>query len=250
MTEKAETDDRSAMFWLLKGMRGMFSLPALILLTSYVGFSAFALESGFTRGEAVAMTLGIWALPAQMILIGTMVGNAPIAASFLAVSLSSIRMMPMVASIMPEMRTRKTPVLLLLLVSHFIAITAWVFATTRLRNVPRRHRVTFFAGFGVTLTSTASLVVALSYGVVSQFPPMIAGALFMLTPVYFISSIWATAAHPVVRLAFVFGVVLGPAFASIAPQFDVLYAGIGGGTVAYFIDRYRRKRKPSGGAMQ
>lgn len=229
--------------WFLAGMRGVLSLPALILMTSYVGFSAFALESGLTRGEAVAMTLGIWALPAQMILIGSMLGGANIAASFLAVTLSSIRMMPMVASIVPEMRTPKTPVWMLLFLSHFIAITSWVFASTHLREVPRQHRVVFFAGFGVTLTLTNALIVSVSYGIVSQFPPIVAGALFMLTPVYFISSIWASAKQPVVKLAFVVGVVLGPLLAIVVPKFDVLLAGIVGGTAAYLVDRHRRRRR-------
>jgi predicted branched-subunit amino acid permease len=229
--------------WFLRGMRGIASLPALILMTSYVGFSAFALEAGLSRSEAVAMTLGIWALPAQMILIGTMLGGANIAASFLAVTLSSIRMMPMVASIVPEMRTPKTPVWILLVLSHFIAITSWVFASTHLRDVPRQYRVVFFAGFGMTLTFTNAAIVGISYGVVSQFPPLVAGALFMLTPVYFISSIWASATQPVVKLAFLVGIVLGPLLALVSPEFDVIIAGVGGGTAAYLVDRYRRHRQ-------
>jgi predicted permease len=147
-----------------------------------------------------------------------------------------------VASIMPEMRTKKTPLPILLFLSHFIAITSWVFASRRLRDVPRPHRVAFFAGFGMTLTLTNTAIVGISYGVVSQFPPVIAGALFMLTPVYFVASIWASAAQPVVRLAFVIGLVAGPTLALVAPGFDVLIAGIGGGTVAYLIDRRRRGR--------
>ncbi|MGF9561947.1 AzlC family ABC transporter permease [Neorhizobium sp. JUb45] len=239
---------RGNLGWFFTGMRGIISLPAFILMTSYVGFSAFALESGMTRGEAVAMTLGIWALPAQMILVGSMLGNAHIAASFLAVTLSSIRMMPMVASIMPEMRTKKTPLPMLLFVSHFIAITSWVFASRHLRDVPRDFRVAYFAGFGMTLTLTNTLIVGVSYGVVSQFPPVVAGALFMLTPVYFIASIWASAVQPVVKIAFVIGIVAGPTLALVVPGFDVLVAGIGGGTVAYLIDRYRR-RKAGGGRV-
>ncbi len=238
-----DSDDRSALSWFLTGMRGMLSLPALILMTSIVGFSAFALESGLTRAEAVFMSFAIWALPAQVILVGTMASGANIAACFLAVTLSSIRMMPMVASVVPEMRTKRTPTWLLLILSHFVAITAWVFAITTLRNVPRQHRAVYFAGFGVTLTTSGTLVVAIFYGIAASFPPLIAGVLFFLTPVYFNASIWASAGQPVVKLAFVMGVILGPLLALVTPEFDVLYAGIGGGTVAYLIDRWRRKRR-------
>lgn len=238
-----QRDEPGNLKWFLTGMRGVISLPAIILMTSYVGFAAFALQAGLTRSEAVIMTLGVWALPSQMILVGSMLGGANIVASFLAVTLSAIRMMPMVASIVPEMRTQKTPVWLLLFLSHFIAITSWVFATTHLRDVPRRHRVAFFAGFGLTLTCSNAAIVGISYGIVSQFPPVVAGALFMLTPVYFISSIWASSRQFVVKLAFIIGIVAGPLMALVAPQFDVLIAGLGGGTVAYVIDRYRRQRQ-------
>src|SRR5690606_27274148 len=122
----------------------------------------------------------------------------------------------------------------------------WVFAMQRLKDVPREHRATFFAGFGMTLTLTNTLIVAVCYGVVEGFPPLVSGALFMLTPVYFLASIWATARQVVVRLAFVIGVVAGPLMALVAPGFDVLYAGIGGGTVAYLVDRYWiRGRRPA-----
>ncbi|MEH6691029.1 MAG: AzlC family ABC transporter permease [Pseudorhizobium pelagicum] len=246
------SDMRPAIFWFLSGMRGITSLPAVILMTSFVGFSAFAFESGISRGEAIFMTISIWALPAKMILVGMMASGAHIAACFLAVTLSSIRMMPMVASIVPEMRNEKTPTWLLLLLSHFVAITAWVFAIQRLKDVPREYRTTFFAGFGITLTLTNTLIVAVCYGVVEAFPPVVSGALFMLTPVYFLASIWATARHTVVRLAFVIGVVGGPLMALVAPGFDVLYAGIGGGTLAYAVDRFwiRPRRAAREGAIR
>ncbi|QCI97903.1 AzlC family ABC transporter permease [Agrobacterium larrymoorei] len=245
MSAYGDTD--SLLLWFARGMRGIFSLPALILMTSFVGFSAFALESGVTRGEAVFMTLTIWALPAKMILIGSMVSGAGLAACFLAVTLSSIRMMPMVASIIPEMRTARTPTWLLLFLSHFVAITAWVYATQNLSKVPREARLAWFAGFGMTLTLVNAAIVAICYGVVAAFPPLVAGVLFFLTPVYFISSIWASARHSVVKVAFVIGVIGGPLFAVIEPEFDILYAGIGGGTLAYLIDRFwlRRRIEPT-----
>ncbi|MDO1585134.1 AzlC family ABC transporter permease [Rhizobium oryzicola] len=224
--------------WFLKGVLSITTLPALILMTSFVGFSAFALESGITRSQAVFMTLSVWALPAKMILIGTMAGGAPIAASFVAVTLSSIRMMPMVASIMPDMRTEKSPTWLLLFLSHFVAITSWVFAMQRLGDVPRERRLAYFGGFSITLTLVNAVIVGVCYGIVAQFPPMVAGALFMLTPVYFFASIWASARHSVVKVAFVVGVVAGPAIAMVEPKFDVLYAGLGGGTLAYLFDRF------------
>lgn len=237
------SDQPSSLHWFLAGARGIFSLPAFILMTSFVGFSAFALESGVSRGEAMFMTAAIWALPAKMILIGMMASGANVLAVFLAVTLSSIRMMPMVASLVPELRGSRTPTWLLLVLSHFVAITAWVFAMGSLKDIPREARVSYFAGFGLTLVAVNTVLVGLSYGIVSTFPPAVAGILFFLTPVYFVGSIWASARHSVVKIAFVIGVVSGPLLAVVTPGFDILIAGIGGGTLAYLIDRFVVRRR-------
>ncbi|MDI6836386.1 MAG: AzlC family ABC transporter permease, partial [Rhizobiaceae bacterium] len=127
----------------------------------FVGFAAFALEAGISRGAAMFMTLMVWALPAKMILTGMLPSGAHILAIIVAVSLSSIRMMPMVASLVPEIRTPRTPVWLLLFLSHFIAITAWVFTTQHIGAVPREHRTVYFAGFAITLTLTNTLLVGI-----------------------------------------------------------------------------------------
>ena len=234
----ARDDDRRSVYWLLAGARGITSLPALILMTSFIGFSAFAVESGIPRAEAVFMTVTIWALPAKMILIGMIGGGANLFAAFLAVSLSSIRMMPMVASLVPELRTARTPVWVLLFLSHFVAITAWVYTTQTIQSVPRQHRITYFAGFGITLTLVNTVLVGVCYGLVASFPPLVAGTLYFLTPVYFVMSIWASARHSVVRVAFVIGIVGGPLFALLTPGLDILLSGVGGGTLAYLIDRF------------
>lgn len=231
-------DPQSSRHWFLVGALGIFSIPALILMTSFVGFAAFALEAGLTRSEAMFMTLMVWALPAKMILTGMLASGAHLLAITLAVTLSSIRMMPMVASLVPDIRSPRTPVWLLLFLSHFVAITAWVFTTQRIGTIPREGRVAYFAGFGITLTLVNTLLVGVCYGLVATFPPAVAGVLFFVTPVYFISSIWATSRLTVVRIAYVIGVVAGPLLAVVMPGFDILVAGIGGGTLAYVIDRF------------
>ncbi|MBR0555725.1 AzlC family ABC transporter permease [Ciceribacter sp. L1K23] len=233
----------SSLHWFLAGARGIFTLPALILMTSFVGFAAFAFEAGLTRGEAMFMTLMVWALPAKMILTGMLVSGAHLFAIILAVSLSSIRMMPMVASLVPDMRSERTPTWWLLFLSHFVAITAWVFATRTISAVPREHRTTYFAGFGMTLTLVNTALVGICFGLVAAFPPVVAGILYFLTPVYFIASIWATSRQPLLKLAFVIGAVGGPVLALVAPGMDILIAGIGGGTLAWVIDRQIRRSK-------
>lgn len=241
-----EEDGQSSLAWFGKGMRGIFSLPALMLMLSFVGFCSLTAQAGIPLEQAVFMVGVVWALPAKVILVGSIMSGASLAATFLAVSFSSVRLMPMVAALVPELRTPRTPTWLLLLLSHFIAITAWVFAMERVPKVPRERRVAFFAGFGMTLVAANMLLVAVVYHFVMDFPPIVAGCLFFLTPVYFLASIWHSARHPVVYIALLFGLAGGPLFYWLLPEFDILLAGLVGGTLAWLAERLWRQRKEAG----
>ncbi|MDK1388115.1 AzlC family ABC transporter permease [Sinorhizobium sp. 8-89] len=239
-------DERSSLAWFLTGARGIFSLPAMILMLSFVGFCSLTVQAGVPPEQVVFMTGIVWALPAKVILVSSVLSGASLATTFLAVTLSSVRLMPMVAALVPELRTAKTPTWLLLVLSHFIAITAWVFAMERVQQVPRPHRVTFFAGFGIALVAANMMLVAVVYRLVTDFPPIVAGCLFFLTPVYFLASIWNSARHRVVYLALAAGLVAGPLFYWLLPEFDILLAGVGGGTLAWLAERFWRPRREAG----
>ncbi|PWW03662.1 putative branched-subunit amino acid permease [Hoeflea marina] len=239
--------DRPSAWWFFHGVRGIASLPALILMSAFVGFAGFAVEAGMPMGETVFMTGIVWALPAKVLLVGSIIAGASLPAAFITVTLSSIRLMPMVASLIPEIRSHRTPTWLLLLLAHFVAVTAWVFTMERVKDIPREHRAMFFAGFGMTVTTVNMVLVAIVYSTVSVLPAMLAGALFFLTPVYFLTSIWASSPHRVVHIAMIAGMALGPLFHQISPGFDILYAGLAGGTVAFLADRLIARRARSAG---
>ena len=245
MNEDSLSERKPARYWFLLGMRGIASFPAVILMLSFVGFAAFTAEAGVPVEQVMFMTGIVWALPAKVILVGSMLSGAHIAATFVAVTLSSVRMMPMVAALVPEIRTPRTPIWLLLLLSHFVAITAWVFAMERVGAIPRAGRIPFFAGFGMTLTLSNMLLVGLAYGLVSEFPPLVAGCLFFLTPVYFLTSIWISARHRVIYWALGAGLAAGALFHQVSPQYDILLAGLIGGTLAWFAE-WRLRLRESG----
>lgn len=243
MDAEAERDNQTNRHWFVQGMRGISSFPAIILMLSFVGFAAFTTEAGIPVEQVMFMTGIVWALPAKVILVGSMLSGANLAAAFIAVTLSSVRMMPMVAALVPEIRSSRTPTWLLLVLSHFVAITAWVFAMERVNTVPRTRRVAFFAGFGITLTVANMILVGVAYGLVAQFPPVVAGCLFFLTPVYFLTSIWVSARHRVVYWALAIGLVLGIVFHEIAPEVDILLAGVVGGSIAWAGERQWRLKR-------
>ena len=231
--------------WFGRGARNIFSIPALLLISSFIGFSGLAIESGITMGQAVFMTLTIWALPAKVVLIGAISAGSSMAAAALAVALSSVRLMPMVVALLPELKGPRSRKITLLFLSHFVAVTAWVMAMEQLRHIRRDLRTSYFAGIGVTLVLTNAAVVALIYLLSASFPPLLFAALFMLTPMYFLTSLWRSSREQAGKAALLSGLLIFPVMHAIAPGYDLLLTGLTGGAVAFgfhlYVQNLRRK---------
>ena len=109
---------------------GMRSLAAtvltLVLFATYLGIGALAHDTHFSLAWALAATAFVWAGPAQIILITTLASGVGIVQSAIAVTMSAIRLFPMVVAVMPMLRTEGTKRRHLILVAHFTAVTLWV----------------------------------------------------------------------------------------------------------------------------
>jgi len=241
-TEPPEIADESRRHWFLRGVRAAFSVPGLILVSSFVGFAALAKDAGVTVAQAVFMTGIVWALPSKVVLVGGIISGAALPAAMLAVTLSAVRLMPMVVALVPEMRNDRTPRWVLYMLSHFVAVTSWVLAMDRLRGVPRAMRTTYYAGLGSTLVVVNMIVVALVYAVADSLPSAVSAALFFLTPMYFLTSLWGSARERAGHIAMLLGLVLGPLFHLVVPQFDLVAAGFLGGGIAYTLHRLSPRR--------
>lgn len=243
MTSAAQ---QTHIYWFFRGIRVLISIPAATLACAIIGFAGFAIEVGIAMPEVVAMNFFIWALPAKLIMVSSILSGTSIAATFLAVTLSSIRFMPMTAAIVPEMRAKNTRTWVLLILSHFVAITGWLYAFENFKNVPRESRTAYFAGVGGSLFVFNTALIAIGYPLIEAFPPYALAALFLLTPVYFLLSLWRSARDYSIYLAMGFGLILGPLFGQYFPQIDILLGGFIGGSLATGIYiAIERNRAPS-----
>jgi predicted branched-subunit amino acid permease len=242
--ETAGSAADSNLIWYLRGFRVVASLPALILASSFVGFAALALEAGITLPQAVFMTGIIWALPAKVVLVGAILAGNGLPAAAFAVALSSVRLTPMVVSLVPEIRTNETRSWVLYLLSHFVAVTSWVVAMQSVRNVPRAHRTAWYGGVGSSLVILNMIVVTAVYMVARDLPEPVSAALLLLTPMYFLTSLWGSARERAGKVAMVLGLVLGPLFALVMPEFNLLVTGLVGGTGGYLFHRFGRGATP------
>lgn len=218
------------------------SIPALILMAAQIGFAALARSAGLDAWEAMALTLLVWALPSQVVFVGVVSAGASLPATMLAVGLSSVRFLPMVMAWTPVVRGARTRTIELLFLSWFVAITAWVFAMSKLPELDREARAPFFAGFGITLTVANTAIVGVAHDTIGRLPDVAAGALVFLTPVYFTAALWGAARHRADQIALGTGLVLGPIATALAPGADILIAGVAGGVIAYGLARLGPKQ--------
>jgi predicted branched-subunit amino acid permease len=244
-TDGVEAGDDGAPLsrWWLRGMARFVSVPAIVLMGAFIGFGALARESGLSIAQATVMSGLIWALPSKVVLIGAIVGGASLVTAAFAVALSAVRLMPMVMALTPVIRNPRSPWWALVFMSHFVAITAWVFGMTEVARLPRRVRMAYFLGFATTIQVGAMGVTALSYLLSGALPLLLAAGLVFLTPLYFVLSLWGAARDISDRLALGSGIAAFPVFHWLAPQFDLLLTGLVCGTFAWGVGLARRRRE-------
>jgi len=225
-------------FW--RGTRAFYQLPAVVLFFTALGYGAFARDVGLSFGQTVFLSLSIFALPGQVVLVDQVAQGAGLAATAFAVTLTAIRLLPTTAVLVPYLRAEGTSKWLLLLGSHFIAVTAWVVGMRALPFLPRRLRLAHHMGIGCALISAVTAASAIGHELAQTLPTVLAAVLLFLTPIYFLLSLLAAAAIRSDQLAIAFGIILGPLAFLIMPGFDLLATGLVGGTAAYLIGRMAR----------
>jgi predicted branched-subunit amino acid permease len=240
MTEVSENlADTQHRYWFKRGLLCLFSLPVLILNGAFIGFTGLAKEAGLTLAQTEFMIATIWALPAKVVLVSAIASKSGLIATFIAVCLSSVRLMPMVVSIVPEMTVKKTRRSTLYVLSHFVAVTAWVMALERFKGVPKEYRTSFFGGLVLMLLTTNMVMAYITFQIVDDLPPALSAALVFITPLYFLFSLWGSARERTGNYAMVAGLALLPLFHHLWPDGDILGAGVVGGILAYLWGRTR-----------
>lgn len=229
------------------GVKAGAGLPAFMLMCSLVGVGGLCRDVGYPLGAGVMSTLFIWAAPAQMVFFGAVAAGTALPFIALAVSLSSIRFIPMCMTLLPLLREpagegrKGTPTWLLLLLSHYIAVTAWVEGMRRLPSMPREERIPFFLGFSNTIITAAALATGVGYYLIGQLPPPLAAALLFTSPAYFTLALMNNARMSMDWLAIGLSFALMPIIVRFVPSGpDLMISGIGIGTLAYLVHRLRR----------
>jgi predicted branched-subunit amino acid permease len=212
-----------------------------VLVGNYVGLGALAFEFGFSFWWMASSTLLVWAAPAQVILISTLT-TASLVEVALAVTLSSVRFLPMIAALMPLFNAPGVRQRDLLLPMHVTAISVWVEGLRLLPQRPRGERVPFYNGLGLGLMSGAIIGGAIGFYLAGRLPVLFAATLLFFTPMALLMSTMRNARALLDRLAFALGLVVGPIVAWLNFGLDLMWTGLIAGTIAYLVNRWRESK--------
>jgi predicted branched-subunit amino acid permease len=217
-----------------QGARAAIRLPAWVVGFSLLGVGALAYDIGVPFWVAVLSTPLIWAGPAQFVLFGSLAAGTALGVVALAVSLTSMRLLPMGISLLAVMRRERQPLWLRLLLAHFVVVTTWLEGMRVLPGLPSRDRVPWYLGFACTCVLVTTALTAAGYQLSATLPVYLAAGFMALTPLFFALSLFAGArGHPDL-VAIALGAALLPiAQATLGRDADLLVAGGIGGLVAY-----------------
>jgi predicted branched-subunit amino acid permease len=213
----------------------------LVLFATYLGIGALAHDSHFSLGWVLGSTLLVWAGPAQIILISTLGSGAMAVQAAIAVTVSAIRLFPMVVSVLPLMKTPDTKRRHLVLAAHFIAVTLWVECYRLLPQVPRERRIAFTHGLGCGLLTVCLFATTLGYGLAANLPQLFAAAILLLTPLAFLLSTARNCKQVSDLVALLLGLALFPLVSKLHTGVDILISGITAGTIAYGVHWWRER---------
>lgn len=223
----------------MRGIAASFGIAGYVLIAGSIGFGALVRDMGLGLDFAILSSLVFYALPAQVILAAELGRGASLVSAAFAVSLTSVRFLPMAVTVAPWLRDHRGRRWREILAMHFVAVTAWIEANRRLGPLPPHLRLSHFLGFGMTFMGFTALGSVVGFAIAGTVPIALTAALLFFTPSYFTLQMMQSARAGADLLAIGLGFCVGPLVYLLAPDLDLLIAGLVGGTIAYLYGRRR-----------
>lgn len=221
---------------------GATSVFGVVISATYVGYGALCHDLGFSLMWSLISTVIVWAGPAQVIMVTTLGSGMPIVEVAVAVSLSAMRFLPMVAALLPIIKTPTTRIWNLLFPAHFTAASMWVEALRLAPTLPRENRIAFCNGLGTMMMAYALAGNIVGFTLAAKLPPLLAAVVLFLTPLSFLMSLARNSRDLIDRLALILGLLLTPILLYEQVSLALLISGLVAGTTAYVAHRLRRGR--------
>jgi predicted branched-subunit amino acid permease len=227
------------------GIRDALGMPMVVLLASMTAFGSLAREGGLSLELALVSTIGVWALPGQIVFVELYAAGGDVVALILAVSFANARFLPMGMSLLPMLRHGLVRTGWLYLYAHLVSAQSWAYCRRMFPKLPAEARRPYFLAFALSILAISLGGTALGYVLSGTLPRPLALSLVLVNPLFMLLLLADSRSRPVV-LALIAGVGLGPAMHLFAPNWGLLLTGIVAGSAGFATDRVLiARRKPS-----
>ena len=226
--------NQKVFFQGLKSLKGSKS-PAIPLAACFVALGALLKDAGFNLQQSAASSLFTYALPGQLVMAESLLVGASLVNIFIAVWLVNFRLYPMTVSLFPLLEHKAQPKWKYYLSCHFLAVTSWLIAKDGYKKINKKHRIDFWIGIGSATWTTAVIGTFIGFYASDYLDKNIMIGLAILNPIYFLCMMVGAMKTIQISASVILGLLLGPIFYFLSPEWSILLGGLVGGTMAYFI---------------
>jgi len=223
--------------FFFKGFKSILShdSPAIALCCCFIAIGALLKNLGFNIQESIFSTMLTYALPGSLVMAESLLVGASLLNIFLAVWFVNARLYPMAVSLFPLMMHKTQPKWKYYFSCHFIAVSAWLIMKSNYKTIPKEHRIDYWIGIGSATWSVGILGTFVGFFFSEYLNKDMMMGLAILNPVYFLCMMVGAAKTTQITLSVLLGIILGPVFYFLSPEWSILLGGLVGGTIAYII---------------
>lgn len=231
-----ETFKESLQYGIMAGLKG----PVPVLIAGMIGFGAMGHGAGLSLFQSTMISFAIYALPGQIVFVEMMMMGSIASAIALAVAFTSTRFLTMTLTLFPQIpKSEKEPSRFLSV--HLVAMSAWTYCMNDFPKIKPELRYAYFLGIGLICWLISIPATMLGYFLADLVPDWISYALLFVNPLFFLLSFTSVPVR-VNRVAIIVGGLAGAVAYQVIPDFALLIAGLGFGTLVYTFDYLRRRR--------
>ena len=218
-----------------KGFLYSLGTPAIGLGLSMFTFGAFLKSSGFTIFQCFSSTFFAFALPGQFVMADLLIAGGSILNIFFAVLLTNARLFPMTINLIPIIKNTKTSKWKLFLISHLIAVTAWINMFASYKKIKKNDRFEYFLGLGGSLWISSIIFTVLGFICSDLISNKILLGLVFFNPLYFLIMTLSNIKSEKLLVVFILSACLGPLLNYLNSSWGILLAGFISGTLGFLI---------------
>ena len=223
--------------FFFKGFKSILApdSPALALGCCFIAIGALLKNLGFNIQESIFSTMLTYALPGSLVMAESLLVGASLLNIFLAVWFVNARLYPMAVSLFPLMMHESQPRWKYYFSCHFIAVSAWLIMKSKYKEIDKKFRIDFWIGIGCATWTTAVIVTFIGFYASDYLNKNMMMGLAILNPIYFLCMMVGAMKTIQIGVSVILGLLLGPIFYFLSPEWSILLGGLVGGTIAYFV---------------